>query len=294
MGTFQWTSPVKFGMVIPKNRGFSLTHELIIEVAGHPISLELEGDAFLDPIREAYQRFFSDKHPEWCLRIFPDDSLAIREESSVGLTFSNEKVRIVDDYLMGFINLGSNDGEVRVNPVWFMPSLATFIRNLFTLILVLKDNGLVLHALGVLKNGEVYVFLGPSGSGKTTVAQLSPEYTILSDDIVFIKPFGRSYVVFPTPCWGDMQRGDRENKGYPLKMMFKLVKDTGVYLKPYGLAQAISEIFTVPHIPQDSLPMGDLLNRYQGLLRKVPCFEMHFTKDRGFWQSIESERLNLT
>jgi hypothetical protein len=239
--------------------GSSLTHNLTIEVADHPVLLEIEGDSFLHPIREVYQRFLSDKHPECRLRIFPDDNLAIREESSVGLTFSNGEVRVVDDYLVGFINLGSNDGEVRVNPVWFIPSLATFIRNLFTLILVLKNNGLVLHALGVLKDGEVYVFLGPS-----------------------------------TPCWGDMQRGDRENKGYPLKMMFKLIQDTEVYLKPYGLAQAISEIFTVPHIPEDSLPIGDLLNRYQKLLREVPCFEMHFTKDGGFWQSIERECLNPT
>jgi hypothetical protein len=270
-----------------------LSRELIIEVADHPVSLEVEGDSFLHPIREAYERFLSNKHPEWCLRIYPDDSLAIREESSVGLTFSNGEVRIVDDYLMGFLNLGSNDGEVRVNPVWFMPSLATFIRNLFTLILVLKNNGLVLHALGVLKDGEVYVFLGPSGSGKTTVAQLSPEYVILSDDIVFIKPFGRSYVVFPTPCWGDMQRGDRVNKGYPLKMMFKLIQDTEVYLKPFGLAEAISEIFTVPHIPQDSLPMGDLLNRYHRLLKEIPCFEMHFTKDGRFWEVIGREDSSL-
>ena len=270
-----------------------MVHELTIEVADHPISLELEGDAFLHPMREAYHRFFSDKHPECRLRIYPDDSLTIRDESSVGLTFSNGKVRIVDDYLMGFIHLGSNDGEVRVNPVWFMPSLATFIRNLFTLILVLKDNGLVLHALGVLKDGGVYVFLGPSGSGKTTVAQLSPEYVILSDDIVFIKPLGRSYLVFPTPCWGDMQRGDRENKGYPLKMMFKLIQDSDVYLKPYGLAHGISEIFTVPHIPHDSLPLRDLLHRYQGLLREVPCFEMHFARDGRFWEAIEREYLNL-
>ena len=270
-----------------------MTHELTIEVADHPISLELWGESFLHPIREVYHRFSSDKDPECRLRIYPDDSLAIRDESSVGLTFSDEEVRIVDDYLMGFINLGNNEGEVRINPVWFIPSLATFIRNLFTLILVLKGNGLVLHALGVLKDGEVYVFIGPSGSGKTTVAQLSPEYVILSDDIVFIKPFGRSYAVFPTPCWGDMQRGDRENRGYPLKFMFKLVKDGEVYLKPYGLAQGISEIFTVPHIPQNSLPVGDLLNRYHRLLTKVPCFEMHFARDGRFWEAIGGECFHL-
>jgi hypothetical protein len=270
-----------------------LIHGLTIEVADHPISLELDGDAFLHPITKVYHQFFSDRYPECRLRIYADDNLTIQEDSSVGLSLSNGEVRIVDDYLMGFVNLRKNEGEVRINPVWFIPSLATFVRNLFTLLLVLKGNGLVLHALGVLKGGEVYVFFGPSGSGKTTVAALSPEHVILSDDIVFIKPFGRSYAVFPTPCWGDMQRGDRENRGYPLKMMFKLVKDGEVYLKPYGLAQGISEIFTVPHIPENSVPLGDLLKRYHRLLTEVPCFEMHFAKDERFWQAIEREGLSL-
>ncbi len=272
-----------------KKRGSSLIHELTIEVADHPISLEMEGDAFLDSIREVYHQFFSDKDAECRLRVYPDNSLTVEDESSVGLTFSNGGFRVIEDYFMGSVDLTRNEGELRINPIWFIRSLATFVRNLFTLLLVLEDNGLVLHALGVLKQGEVYVFLGPSGSGKTTVAQLSPEYVVLSDDIVFIKPFGGSYAVFPTPCWGDMQRGDRENRGYPLKGMFKLVKNSQVYLKPYGLAQGISEVFTVPHIPCNFLPFADLLSRYQGLLMQVPCFEMHFTRDGRFWKAVEGE-----
>jgi hypothetical protein len=262
---------------------------LTIEIADHPISLEIEGDAFLHSVREVYHRFLSDNDPECRLRVYPDNSLTVEDESSVGLTFSNGGFSIVEDYLIGSVDLSKNEGELRINPIWFIPSLATFVRNLFTLILVLKDNGLVLHALGVLKQGEVYVFFGPSGSGKTTVAQLSPEHVVLSDDIVFIKPFDRSYAVFPTPCWGDMQRGERENRGYPLKGMFKLVKDNEVFLKPCSLAQGISEVFTVPHIPQNSLPFQDLLNRYQGLLTEVPCFEMHFAKDGRFWEAIEKK-----
>ena len=264
-----------------------MIHELTIEVADHPIALELEGDAFLHSIGEVYYRFLSDKDPECRLRVYPDNSLTVEDESSVGLTFSNGGFKVIEDYFMGSVDLTRKEGELRINPIWFIPSLATFVRNLFTLILVLKDNGIALHALGVLRNGEVYVFFGPSGSGKTTVAQLSPEYVILSDDIVFIKPLGSSYGVFPTPSWGDMQLGDRENKGYPLKGMFKLVKDREVYVKPYGLTHGISEIFTVPHIPPNSLPFEDLLGRYQRLLKEVPCFEMHFTKDGRFWEAIE-------
>ncbi|UCD71054.1 MAG: hypothetical protein JSW70_08625 [Syntrophobacterales bacterium] len=270
-----------------------MIHELKIEVAGHPISLKLEGNTFLHSIKEVYHQFLSDKTPEFRLRVYPDKSLMIHDESSVGLTLSDEELRIVDDYLMGFANLRTNEGEIRINPIWFIPSLATFVRNLFTLILLLKDNGIALHALGVLRNGEVFVFWGPSGSGKTTVARLSPGHIILSDDIVFIKPLGQSYGIFPTPRWGDMQWGNRENRPYPLKLMFKLVKDREAYLKSYGITQGISEIFTIPHIPQNSLPFEDLLNRYYRLLKEVPCFEMHFTKDGQFWEAIERECVNL-
>jgi len=86
-----------------------------------------------------------------------------------------------------------------------------------------------------------------------------------------------------------MQRGDRENRGYPLKMIFKLVKDGEVYLKPYGMVQGIAEVFTVPHIPPNSLPLGELLNRYRRLLMEVPCFEMHFSRDGRFWKAIDDE-----
>ena len=271
-----------------------MIHELTIEVADHPISLKLEGDTLLHSIREVYHQFLSEKHPEFRIRVYPDSSLMVHDESSVGLTLSDEELKIVDDYLMGFANLGTNEGEIRINPVWFIPSLATFVRNLFTLILVLKDNGIALHALGVLRNGEVLVFWGPSGSGKTTVARLSPGDVILSDDIVFIKPLGQSYYIFPTPRWGDMQWGNRENRGYPLKWMFKLVKDREVYLKSYGLTQGISEIFTIPHISPNSLPFEDLLNRYYRLMKEVPCFEMHFSKDGRFWEAIERECLHLS
>ena len=270
-----------------------MAHELTIEVADHPISMEIEGDAFLHPISEVYQRFFSNGDPEFRLSVYPDDNLVAQDESSVGLTFSNGEVKIVDDYLRGSLDLRNNTGEVRINPVWFIPSLATFVRNMFTLILILRDEGLVLHAVALLRDGEVYVFLGPSGSGKTTVAQLSPECIVLSDDIVFVKPFGHAYAVFPTPRWGDMQRGDRENRGYPLKMLFKLAKDSEVYLRPYGLAEGISEVFTVPHIPLDTLSLRDLLKRYRRLLAMVPCYEMHFARDGRFWQAIDRERTGL-
>ena len=82
-----------------------MVHELTIEVANHPISMKIEGDAFLHPVREAYHRFSSDRDPEFRLSVYPDDNLMAHDESSVGLTFSNGEVKIVDDYLRGSLDL---------------------------------------------------------------------------------------------------------------------------------------------------------------------------------------------
>ena len=92
-----------------------MIHELKIEVGDHPISLEIEGDSFLHPIREVYQRFLSDKDPECRVRIYPDGNLTVQDESSVGLTFSNGGFRIVEDYLIGSVDLTRNEGELRIN-----------------------------------------------------------------------------------------------------------------------------------------------------------------------------------
>ena len=129
------------------------------------------------------------------------------------------------------IDLAKGYGVAELSLAGLSIGLGTLLRNIFTLMSILRDEGIALHAAGILKNGRVYVFMGPSGSGKTTVAKLSKEYTVLSDDLVIIKPIDGAYCAFPTPCWLDMQRGYRENRPYPIGGIFKLVKDDKIYLK---------------------------------------------------------------
>src|SRR5262249_45834634 len=52
---------------------------------------------------------------------------------------------------------------------------------------LLPQDGFLLHAASVVKNGQAYVFVGRSGAGKSTVASFSPQGSVLTDEISLIK-----------------------------------------------------------------------------------------------------------
>jgi hypothetical protein len=69
------------------------------------------------------------------------------------------------------------------------------------------SGGLVLHASGVLVDGEVILFSGVSGAGKTTISRLwerhCPAATVLSDDRIVIRPAADgSFRAWGTPWHG--------------------------------------------------------------------------------------------
>jgi hypothetical protein len=203
--------------------------------------------------------------------------------------FTKQGMRISGNSFGGRVDLAKGKGELYTTVEWLLLSLKVFLRYVYIFLHLRKGDGLALHALGVLKEGEVYVFFGPSGSGKTTAATLSKGHTILSDDLIFLQPEKGSYVVYPTPPWGDMQDGKRENRPYPLKALFKLVKAEEIGMTQCKPTQGIADVITFPHLPTDLIRPDTLLARFSQLAKGVPFYELHFTKDRSFWPYIDTQ-----
>jgi len=65
-------------------------------------------------------------------------------------------------------------------------SINSFLRILYSLALV-ETRGLVVHAASLVRDGRAYLFSGRSGSGKTTVARLSTDATLLSDELSIVR-----------------------------------------------------------------------------------------------------------
>jgi len=263
-----------------------LRNALKLEVAQNPISLTLSDPNFFEPIAQSYRGFLSDGEPKVVIQIHLSDEIPHMVSSRAGVTSEGRGFRISYTYFSGSVDFAGGEGNLYTTPEWLILSLQAFLRNVFTFLL-LDGDGLALHALGVLKEGEVYIFFGPSGSGKTTAATLSEGHTILSDDLIFLQPEDGSYWVHPTPPWGDMQRGEWENRPYPLKAAFKLTKSDSIEVTPCNPVEAISDVITFPPRSTDIIPADSLLNRFSQLVKGVPFYELRFVQDRSFWPCID-------
>jgi hypothetical protein len=266
-----------------------LKNELKLEVAHNLISLRLSDPLFFTPIEQSYRGFLSDGKPKVVIETQIVDTIPQTRSKGEHVIFTKRGMRISDNSFGGSVDVTAAKGELYTTAEWLLFSLKVFLRYVFILLNLREGDGLVLHALGVLKDGEVYVFFGPSGSGKTTAATLSAGHTILSDDLVFLQPAGGSYWVHPTPPWGDMQEGKRENRPYPLKAVFKLVKAEEIGMKKCNALQALSDVITFPPRSTDIISADTLLNRFFHLVTGVPFYELRFVQERSFWPCIDAQ-----
>lgn len=259
---------------------------LKLEVAQNSICLTLSDPFFIDKIAESYRVFLSGGKPKLVIHIHLSDEIPHVVSPCGGVIPEGLGFRISYTYFSGSVDFARGEGNLHTTPERLTLALKIFLRNVF-MFLLLDGNGLILHALAVLKEKEAYVFFGPSGGGKTTAATLSEGHTILSDDLVFLQPEDGSYRVHPTPPWGDMQRGRRENRPYPLKAVYKLIKSERIEVSKCNPAQALSDVITFPPMPADLIPPDRLLATFSHLVKRVPFYELRFTKDHSFWPDID-------
>src|SRR5207249_11128453 len=115
-------------------------------------------------------------------------------------------------------------------------SIESFWRILYSLALV-EAHGLVVHAASLVKDGRAYLFSGRSGSGKTTVARLSADATLLSDELSIVRMSGGSAVCFGTPFRGELALAG-EARAAPLVGMYFLRRGGGHAGQALGPGQA--------------------------------------------------------
>lgn len=268
---------------------FILKNEMTLEVAQHTISLVLSDPLFCQDVAESYRGFLSDGDPKATIEVHIVDETPQPKPNGARVTFTSRGMEVSHTSFRGSVDLVKGRGVLYTVPEGLAFSLKVFLRYLYTFLHLHEGSGLALHGLGVLKEDEVYVFFGPSGSGKTTAAELSAKHIILSDDLVFLQHAEESYWVHPTPPWGDMQRGKRENRAYPLKAVFKLIKAAEIAIHVGNPAKALADVLTIPHLPPGLVEPDILLSRFLRLMREVPYYELCFTKDLSFWPCIDEK-----
>jgi len=161
----------------------------------------------------------------------------------------------------------------------------SFLRIFYSLILA-DEGGLLLHASSTSDRGRANVFFGPSGSGKTTVARLSQDRTVLTDELAIIKPWDGKYQVYGTPFWGEFTPG-RSNAQAELNGLYSLKKDQRNSIVPLDKIRAVMDLYRcVLFFSDDSQLLSRILDTCCAVVDKVPIYELHFRQDPSFWEVL--------
>lgn len=177
------------------------------------------------------------------------------------------------NHVLGKINFTTGKGELNLNAASWKGRnylLTHFIMGVFSEA-YLYNNGFLLHASSVVKNGKGYLFVGSSGSGKSTVAQMKGWDTILADDVSCVYQKNKKWYVCGTP-WDKTT-----NKAYPLKEIFFLNKGRilgrSIISKPIFFKEILKSTFRLDHGKQESDKLLDIIFD----LSLIPSFELYFS-----------------
>ncbi len=189
----------------------------------------------------------------------------------------------------GFLDRKNGKAEVKLSS---NSDFESFLRVIYSLILPQED-GLAIHASSLVKDGKAYLFPGKSGTGKTTLVRLSPDVTLLTDEISIIRGIGAEPVSFGTPFHGDLGIPG-ENISAPISGLYFPVKDKKSYLEKLSPKRALEKILpNVVFFGQDQKLLRKVFDLSCELVISLPSHNLHFRPEPSFWSLIdEQERAN--
>jgi len=238
-------------------------------------------------VRDRYKGFVSSGTPEWRLEI---------DVGPVGGRRAHDDVRVSRDGVDAryVVNRGDFAGTVDLPARRATVTLAdaneysidSFLRILYSLALV-AAHGVIVHAASLVRNGRAHLFCGPSGSGKTTVARLSPDATLLSDELSIVRISEGRARCHGTPFWGELARAGDD----------RAARLAGIYFLHHGARHALDGVMPrqaierlLPNVlffARDAELMAGVLDIAADLVEAVPCFDLSFRRDAGFWEIVD-------
>jgi hypothetical protein len=167
-------------------------------------------------------------------------------------------------------------------------AIDSFLRVAYSLAL-LEAGALLVHAASLGRGGEARVFAGPSGSGKTTLTRLSPDATLLSDEISIVRLTNDGGVCcYGSPFWGELGTPGR-NAAVPLRAIHFLRHAERHTVTPLGRRQALAALLpNVLFFAAEPGLIARVLDVAAGLVERVPCFTLGFRPDASVWDAIRN------
>ncbi len=262
--------------------------DIQIELGGIAVSLVMEDGLFAEHIRGRYADFLTDgQRAAITIHVRVVEGAQFLPVTpgtwEIRTAVRGGRLQFESYFESGWVDFDEGHGQLIMGT---RGTVENFLRALYAH-LVVGQEGLLVHAAGVMREGRAYVFLGPSGSGKTTIARLSSEAVILSDDMVIMKKTETSVCAYGVPFRGDLPEAPRSNVVADVAGIFCLRKGTVHSLKSLPMAQALAELVACVPFVMGTPAMGERVAAIgEQIVRCVPVKELTFRQDAGFWPLV--------
>jgi hypothetical protein len=163
----------------------------------------------------------------------------------------------------------------------------TFLRVVYSLAL-LEAGGLLVHAASLGRGARAWMFAGPSGSGKTTLTRLSPDATLLSDEIAIVRLGGDGAACcYGSPFWGERGEAGR-NAAVPLRAVHFLRHADHHATTPLTPRRALQSLLpNVLFFAAEPALVARVLDVAAALVERVPCYALGFRPEASVWEAIQ-------
>lgn len=151
---------------------------------------------------------------------------------------------------------------------------------------LLEHQGFLLHAATVIRDGRAYVFTGRSGAGKSTVASLSPQGSVLTDEISLLRRENGIWRAYGTPFWGDFKAAGL-NSSAPVAGIFRLLQSPEnrvAALRPMAILRTLlPNVLFFSAQAESTRALLEILSR---AATEIPGYNLSFRKNPTFWEVL--------
>ncbi|HMH49926.1 MAG TPA: hypothetical protein VK548_06815 [Candidatus Acidoferrum sp.] len=265
--------------------------DLSIGVAGLRTVVVVPDPEVATVVRERFGGFLSSGAPAWRIDITTTrGDLPSFEGVDVKRDGTPARFSVKRRDFSGIVDLGARRADVALTDpdnVSSDVSIESILRIVYSLALV-ETRGLVVHAASLMRDEGVYLFCGPSGSGKTTVARLSTDATVLSDELSIVRVVEDHGVCFGTPFRGELALAGADLAG-PLVGIYFLHHGPRHAVEALGPRQALGRLLpNVLFFAREADVTAEVFRIAADLVEVVPCFDLSFRPDHGFWEVIRN------
>jgi len=260
--------------------------ELTLEIGGLRSAIVTRHPEVADVIARRYRGFLTSAPAHWWIEaeVRPEGLVAL-DDVVVRPTGGARRLEVERHDFLATLDLDERTGTLWLGAIDHI-AIDTFLRVAYSLAL-LPAGALLVHAASLSRAGRAWMFPGPSGSGKTTLTRLSPDATLLSDEISIVRVgAGAAACCYGSPFWGELGEAGC-NAAVPLTAVHFLHHADRHATTPLTPRRALQSLLpNVLFFAAEPALVARVLDVAAALVERVPCYALGFRPEASVWEAI--------